>query len=135
MSETFIIYKIDENDDHPGFAIPDTDGHQSRISTILRESYDWRSLDQNTTEVGERLTKSLDLGGWRRRIVPSEWVVSRVEDYAPTGDAEFVCVRIAYCARQPLTAEEQEQLTYEVEVTQPPTIADVQKTPPISALP
>ncbi|MEM8639909.1 MAG: hypothetical protein AAGG51_14005 [Cyanobacteria bacterium P01_G01_bin.54] len=133
MTETFIIYKIDENDDHPGLVIPGVSGHQSRISTILRESYDFRPPEQCTTEVGERLTQSLDLGGWRRRIVPSEWVVTRVENYAPTGEAEFVTVRIAYCERQPLTAEEQEQLTDEVEVAHPSAVAYEPEMTPTSA--
>ncbi len=83
---------------------------QDRDSRILRDAYDYRPVHQRKVKIGERLMCSAIVPGGglqTRRIIPTDWVVTEVENYQPSTEIPgFREVVIAYCDRQPLSLEE-----------------------------
>jgi hypothetical protein len=113
---TLIIYLCAEDQDW--LLVPSGDGTQDSYTRVIQESYSWNPGE--TVCVGERLTKHEIVGALERRVIPSEWVVTDVEGYESSDEmAGFGAVIVAYCERQPLTAEETEQQSYVTEVQVP----------------
>lgn len=91
-----------------------------RYTNILRESYDYRPLGKRKVKIGDRLYCGMEVPGTlkRHRSLPTDWVVTQVENYEPTVDVPgFREVVIAYCDRQPLTLEEFKNAIRESNVT------------------
>jgi hypothetical protein len=90
---------------------------QDRNSRILRDSYDYRPIHKRQVQVGERLMCSAvvpDQTLQTRRTIPTDWVVSEVESYEPSGDMPgFREIVIAYCEKKPLSLDEFKELIYD----------------------
>ncbi|MGD1904211.1 MAG: hypothetical protein ACFB9N_18450 [Geitlerinemataceae cyanobacterium] len=111
-----IVYLCAE--DQEWILVPSGDGTQDSYTRVIQESYSWDA--SQTASVGERLTKHEIVGARERRVIPSEWIVTEVESYNPLGDRQgFGTVVLAYCERQPLTAEESEEQSYVTDVQVP----------------
>jgi hypothetical protein len=91
-----------------------------RYTNILRESYDYRPLGKRKVKIGDRLYCGMEVPGSlkRHRSLPTDWVVTKVENYEPTVDVPgFREVVLAYCDRQPLTLDEFKNAIRESNVT------------------
>jgi len=86
----------------------------------LQMSHDCRPLLKRQVNLGERLTyhvKQEESPGNSYKVVPSEWAVVKVTHYEPSDLVElpeFRGITIAYCERQPLSAEEMAAMSYEI---------------------
>ena len=114
--ETLVIYMTRDE----GVSIPLSGGMltQGRDTRILKDSYDYRPIHQRNVRVGERLTCSAETSGFSCRVLPTDWVVTEVENYEPTQDIPgFREIVIAYCDRQSLSLEEFKAWIYDTGVT------------------
>lgn len=113
--ETLVIYMTKSGEDK--ITLSGGMLTQDRNTRILRDSYDYRPVHKRKVEVGERLMCSAVIPFQTlqtRRTIPTDWVVSEVESYAPTIDIPgFREIVIAYCEHKPLSLEEFRDLIHD----------------------
>jgi hypothetical protein len=117
--ETLVLYLIQEDDKWVEIS-SDEPVIGTQLMPLLQMSYDYRPLLKRQVKLGERLTYHVkqEKSPWNAyKVVPSEWVVTKVTQYEPSDLAElpeFRGVAIAYCERQPLSPEQIEAMSYEI---------------------
>lgn len=104
---------VDLNSEEPAIG-------KNKLTRMLNLRYDSRPSHKRGVRVGERLFYHQKLDGESRhtsRVIPTEWVVTKVVHYEASDLSElpeFAEAIIAYCERQPLPPEEVEALSYDV---------------------
>jgi hypothetical protein len=69
--------------------------------------------------VGDRLSEHQIVGAIERKVIPSEFVVDRIERYGTEAGNEFGGIQVAFCKRLPLTEAEVEAQSYVTDVKVP----------------
>ena len=107
---TLIIYMLEQSEgEWIRIPSPITD-YQDRLTRVVKESYSWSP--QGAVAVGDRLSEHQIVGAIERKVIPSEFVVDRIERYGTEEGNEFGGIQIAYCKRLPLTDAEVEAQSY-----------------------
>jgi hypothetical protein len=114
---TLIIYMLEQSEGE-WIRIPSPIAdYQDRLTRVVKESYSWSP--QVSVAVGDRLSEHQIVGAIERKVIPSEFVVDRIERYGTEEGNEFGGIQVAFCKRLPLTEAEVEAQSYVTDVKVP----------------